>query len=342
MVESLFVFGNGLGRALDDQFFSLQHAMNAAWSESEILTEKQRQLIRSCLPDGVIEENVSGAPASEAELEDLQRVLSACDTIKSFEFRVNGANEEGWLSEHGREFPIAIRKYVHKAACYFHDRTVLSLQDSKPYLPTEFQSSLRAFIMKHGAHVATLNYDDLLYDCFTDTDVFRRYKLRDGFRSGKFDLEGLESFHNDKTDGWFLHLHGSPLFVNIEGQPRKVERARLGSFQGNESTHLVLTSVNFKRNIISQSEVLSAYWSKLKEIIPQLKNIVVFGYGGLDLHLNEALEKADEKANIRIVEFNNGETKSKRMSFWSQQLKRKDIEVIQLDNVLLFAQWEGV
>ncbi|MDX1742363.1 MAG: hypothetical protein R3186_02045, partial [Ruegeria sp.] len=79
MVESLFVFGNGLGRALDNQFFSLQQAMQVAWDDDDILTGEQRQLIRSCLPIDLIE-NDDRAPTSEEELEDLQRVLSACDT----------------------------------------------------------------------------------------------------------------------------------------------------------------------------------------------------------------------------------------------------------------------
>ncbi len=338
MVESLFVFGNGLGRALDNQFFSLQQAMQAAWDDDDILTGEQRQLIRSCLPIELIEDD-DGAPTSEEELEDLQRVLSACDTIKSFEYRVDGANGEGWLSEHGREFPIAIRKYIHKAACYFHDRIVLEFGDAEAYLPLEFQNALRSFIAQHGAHVATLNYDDLLYDCFTDTDVFRRRKLRDGFLRGEFAFERLEGFYDARSEGWFLHLHGSPLFVNIDGEPRKIERARLGGFQGNESTHLVLTSVKFKRNIISQSEILSSYWAKLKEIIPNSRNIVVFGYGGLDVHLNEALGNADKDACIRIVEFNDGTDHAERENFWKNELKRNELEVIQLEDVLSFRQW---
>lgn len=58
LVDSLFVFGNGLGRALDNDFFDLKRALEQTWDKIGLLTEAQKGLIFSCLPAGVIEKKM--------------------------------------------------------------------------------------------------------------------------------------------------------------------------------------------------------------------------------------------------------------------------------------------
>lgn len=179
MVDSLYIFGNGIGRAINNDFFDLTRALERSWGEPDLLNDQQKRLIVSCLPAGLVERELA-APTREEDLEDLQRVLSACDTIKEIEQRVDGV--EGWLSDHGKEFPVAVRKYLHMAACYFHNRGALFFAGNGDVnLPIGFQESLRAAIMEQGGHVATLNYDDLLYETFVNTAVFQDHRLRDGF-----------------------------------------------------------------------------------------------------------------------------------------------------------------
>lgn len=340
MVESLFIFGNGLGRSIDPAFFDLKPALEHAWTTEGCLTATQKNLIRACLPEEVLEDENADAPQSEEQLEELQHILSACDTIAKTEQRVGADSEEGWLSAHGREFPTAIRRYLHHAACYFLERDILLFDDKPTNLDDEFVNILNEFILKSGAHVATLNYDDLLYEAFCDTDVFKKFRLRDGFfRKGRFDFEMAERNYAARQEGWFLHLHGSPLFLDQNGEPRKVTRAEIRANHGSESTHLVLTSVKFKRTIIQGSEILNRYWKKFREIVPTSENIILFGYGGWDTHLNQALKFYAPKGSIRIVEHRNDRTDEERKAFWEDALHLDDFTIIRLENIQDFRAW---
>lgn len=335
-VGNVFIFGNGIGRAINNDFFQLESALEYAWREDGVLTDHQRRLILSCLPPGDFLDDLR-APREEEELEDLQRVLSACDTISAFQTRVEQA-EEAWLTQHGLEFPQAIRRYIHDAACYFHRRNSLIFDCSD--LPDEFQRSLVDFIRASRAHIATLNYDDLLYDCFTDTPVFQHYMLRDGFFNGEFDFDRANQLAAENpSSGWFLHLHGSPLFITRKGHPRKILRAHLYEYRGHNSTHLVLTSIRHKQSVIAASPVLGSYWMKLKEIMSSARNIVIVGYGGLDRHLNREIGLANGDARVRVVEYNSGQPQIARSEFWREKLRRRDVEVVQLDNILTFGDW---
>ena len=340
MTDHLLIFGNGLGRSIHNDFFELSNALRAAWTAHGILTERQRELITSCLPDDVIE-NGDGVPTSEAQLEDLQRVLGACDTIGVFQQRVDG-NRPAWLTEEGIAFPNAIRKFIHSAACYFHDRDVLYFHNAQPALPQEFCDALKEFISNTGAHVATLNYDDLLYDCFTDTPIFREYRLRDGFFGGGiFDMDrGRQLIRPANGQGWFLHLHGSPLFVDEGGAPKKLGRVALHRYQGAESAHLVLTSVKFKNSIIAASTVLSEYWKELSDIINSVRRIYIIGYGGGDTHLNTEIRFADPDCEIFVVERHGQRSLEESTSRWSRIFRNNNVSVIQLDNILNFRNWE--
>lgn len=337
MVSSLFIFGNGLGRAISNDYFSLERVLRDAWDGGGTLTDRQKELIQSCLPHDVLEDD-EAAPTSEAELNDLHRVLSACDTIKSFEDRIPG--EDGnWLSIHGLEFPAAIRRYIHNAACRFNGSAEGILDVNERCLPYDFEQGLRSYIMSSGAHIATLNYDDLLYECFSDTEVFRQHRLRDGFFNGRFDLTRQENWYDPNNEGWFLHLHGSPLFVNKLNEPQKIKRADLSEYMGHESTHLVLTSVKYKRSVIQSSQILGAYWNKLKNIVPQCKNVVLFGYGGEDIHLNELLVELHDDATLRIIEYDDGTDFDERKSNWIDTLKNPNLHLLRMQNILDFNDW---
>ncbi len=337
MVNTIFIFGNGLGRAICNEYFSLERVLKDAWESGDVLTERQKQLIQSCLPQDVLEED-EGAPTSERDLNDLHRVLSACDTIKIFEERIPG-DGGNWLNEQGLEFPAAIRRYLHNAACRFNYAApgVLNLGDRT--LPAQFQENLRNFIMKEGAHVVTLNYDDLLYECFSETDVFIQRRLRDGFFNGSFDFGRHEQLIDASREGWFLHLHGSPLFINRAGEPKKITRAELTDYIGNESSHLVLTSVQHKRAVIQSSEILRTYWEQLEKVVPKCKNVVLFGYGGEDIHINEQLRHLDGASKLRVVEFDDGADTETRTSFWKRVLDRDDLSVVRMPNILSFDMW---
>jgi len=327
MPKSLLVFGNGLGRAIDNSFFSLQRALHAAWNDNDVLDEPQRQLIRRCLPEEVIEGD--GAPTSEDDLDKLQQILAACDMINELETET----DEGWLSKRGKSFPAAIRSYVHRAACEFHA--------DEQALPEEFAQPLREFIVRTKSHVATLNYDKLLYYNFIGTQVFHGYScLIDGFKSGRFSKENLDRQDTARTS-YYLHLHGSPLFHDDEaGGARKAHVAEVDLLAGDRSGHIVLTNVKHKRSVISASPVLSAYWEKLDKALDEANSITVFGYSGFDDHLNKRVQKKlkqDSNTQLRIVERRAEGSPVERKEYWKEKLG--DCELVRCKNILEFTDW---
>ena len=92
-MRKLYVFGNGLGRALSNEDYSLSRALQSAWDDNAVLSLEQKQLIHQCLPEDVIENDILVAPQGEEQLDKLQRVLAACDEIS----KVEVAGGVGWL-----------------------------------------------------------------------------------------------------------------------------------------------------------------------------------------------------------------------------------------------------
>ena len=322
-MKETFIFGNGLGRAIDNDFYSLERVLRESWDKPSLLDQTDKELICRCLDRGLIEGKLE-APTSEDQLSDLQKVLTACDTISNFE-RADDL-DVGWLTDHGKRFPIAIRRYFHDAASSFHN------PDMK--LPTKFADRLRKFVVDEHANIMTLNYDDLLYECFSETEVFRKHLLRDGFFR-EFDLETHILMKTSK-EGWFLHLHGSPLFANRDGTARKITRAELGSHKGSDSGHLVLTNADSKPSVIVASEVLNAYWEMLNRELRKESKVTLFGYGGGDKHLNRILQNSEGLTRLRIV-CRSGETNNQLhwQSVFSK-IEPSKIEVVELENILDF------
>lgn len=329
MPKQLLIFGNGLGRSIDNDFYSLTRVLQESWADRNVVDEVQKRLICACLDNGVIENDLQ-ALTEEEQLANLQKVLNACDIIARFEERVQ--SETGWLNEHGQQFPIAIRRYIHDAASRFHDNEM--------FLPPAFAASLREFVEHARPHIATLNYDDLLYECFTGTPAFTQHMLRDGFFGGSFNFGTHQERMDLENEGWFLHLHGSPLFVNRNGQPGKIRRSRLNDFQGNSSTHLVLTNASSKPAVISGSEILSTYWKELRRILDQPLHVTVLGYGGGDLHLNDLLGRTSDRVRIRVV--CRATDYADPVASWRRTFEPKTpnlIDVVAIENLVEFGDW---
>ncbi|MFT6024250.1 MAG: hypothetical protein ACI9PY_002375 [Ascidiaceihabitans sp.] len=329
MARNVILFGNGLGRAIDNDFYSIKRVLQSSWDNEAVLNEQQRRLICDCLPQELIEGELK-APTSEPELSNLQKVMDACDTIREFE---NEDANEQWLSQHGSSFPIAIRRYFHHAASLFH-------QGDK-CLPEDFAKPLRQFIYNSGPDIVTLNYDDLLYEAFSGTPVFAKHFLRDGFFGGKLDFARQEGYFNANREGWFLHLHGSPLFVTREGEPRKITRDRLGEYAGENSFHIVLTNADSKPSVIENSSILSQYWGKLGGLLRDAKSITLFGYGGGDTHLNNLIGLNDA-AHIRIICRSDENTEAQLKTKWRNLLRAADeqsTEIVMLEKLTDFDDW---
>ena len=162
MTESLFIFGNGLGMSIDPDYFSLESGLKRAWAGVD---EAQRELI--CQSLGLKKEKKDSAPKSEGQLYNLQKISDACQLITRFESQ----SGKDWLTDDGKKFPNAIRQYIHSVALTYLQKLDLNVRKS----PGEkFSGSLKNHISENGAHILTMNYDDLLYDLFADDPIMKK------------------------------------------------------------------------------------------------------------------------------------------------------------------------
>lgn len=328
MKRSVIVVGNGLGMALDSEYFSLAKGLETVWHSTVSLSEQQKNLVNSAMPKRLSMDY----PSSEDELDELQLAIVVSEWLKDFE-----SSNVKWLSDESRKLSRAFKHFVHEVGFYFHE--------SKKTLPAQFVSNLAQFIIKTKSHVATLNYDNLLYDAFLNSDykydLLYNYEgsLIDGFLKDGFASKNLNRLPKKVPKlGWYLHLHGSPLFIGnkkLTGEKRKDRNLT-------EKSHIVLTHVNHKRFIIESSEILSAYWNKFNEALDEAETVILFGYSGCDTHLNEKIRLRCQKNPVHIIEWHGGKDLSSRQKHWNQNLKGCNVSVKQLDNILDFYDWHSL
>ena len=243
-----------------------------------------------------------------------------------------------WLTEDGKKFPSAIRRYIHGAASHFH---------SGPYvLPNSFSKPLQAHILEHRSHIATLNYDELLYRSFVGSSVFNGFSCSiDGFSNG-FDSDNLRRTRPGQQS-FYLHLHGSPLFVSTpDGRLVKKSMSAISELRGYSSTHLVLTHVRHKETVINASPILREYWNRLAECLPECDGVILFGYGGGDTHLNKLIGSAFAQKQIEVVErskpdYSTPEGKNKRFRFWKELIGKSPL-IWWHDDILSHSHWSYV
>lgn len=319
MTRKTLIFGNGLGMALAPDFFSLDNAIGRIWEESPALDEQTKDLVRCCLGDE------ADRPHGEEDLDELQLVVSACDFLSR-----TGGGEIHWLSEHGKLFPAAVRKFLYQTSLRFHQGDF--------GLPLEFTRPLAAFLHETQSHVATLNYDNLLYQPMIEAYVLNGYggALVDGFHGAGFAEENLERKYG-RTFGYYMHLHGSPLFVDRDESVIKLKQANLGKNEDTIGSHIVLTHVKHKQTVISASPLLSYYWELLAKAFAESPCVVLVGYSGCDKHLNSLLRSRGPAA-IRVVEWDGAGGEEDRSDFWKELLDRP-VELVRRANILEFTDW---
>ena len=205
-------------------------------------------------------------------------------------------------------------------------------------LPDSFVTPLVEFIRLSHSHIATLNYDNLLYQALIEAGVLAGYNgaLVDGFLSSGFAADNLERKYGN-TFGWYLHLHGTPLFV--DSPTGEVFKQPQGGATCYATRHLVLTHVKHKPSVIDSSEVLREYWRRLAIALEESGELIVFGYSGTDEHLN-TLIRSTVRCRKRVIEWYGAGAHDDRARFWTEQLG--DVALIQLPSVLDFTSWEAV
>lgn len=319
MARKLIIFGNGLGMALDPAHFSLDRALAEIWHRSNFLNDVHKQLIERCLQR-------QGPPAGEHELDTLHQAITYCKSLAQI-----GEGNEHWLTDDGLNFPEITATYIHKVAT--------SLHNYGEGLPQRFENALVEFVKNTRTHIATLNYDKLLYNSFIDNDIFSGYDgyLVDGMLGHGFSAEALERKYNRRF-GYYLHLHGSPLFVNQGETVLKLSRSQLTVDRDEPSEHIVLTHIKRKPSVIAASNVLSTYWDYLQFALFESEEIILFGYSGLDEHLNLLIRPYLTSKHLRVIEWSGAGEQNDREAYW-QYLLGREVTVTRLDNITDFINW---
>ena len=170
------------------------------------------------------------------------------------------------------------------------------------------------------------------------TKDYKTTKLVDGMIKKGFSNDSLVRKYSNKF-GYYLHLHGSPLFYSKENHYKKHPRNWLAEGKNIPSNHIVLTHFSKKTSVIAASEILSTYWDLLSFAINESSEIILFGYSGLDKHLNQLLKFNAESKPIRVVEWSEADKEENRKKIWRNELGR-DVCLIRLNNILEFKNWE--
>lgn len=337
MTRSLIVFGNGLGMALDPNHFSLTAAMQDIW-QGQSLTVDQKENFGKL--KGI---NPQTGPTSE---EDLISAQIALELLESFREKLGDDAQSSWFTEPAKSFPITIRTYVYKVASRFMGYQPTG--DNKE-IWNKFLESFISYIMDSKSHIVTLNYDDLIYDKIVyGIEIYGKWvkpselltcgapTVRDGFISGNY---RPESFSWSKETGSYLHLHGTPLFVTQGQDIRKLERASLAESDPKIERHIILANPKSKLQLIRESKILDNFWEvQLPRCLIEADQIIIFGYSGLDDHLNEKI-KAMEKPKY-IVEWSGArDTTEQANIFWKDKIGCVE-SVSRADNILEFDCWE--
>lgn len=319
MKRKLLIFGNGLGMALDHEHFSLAAALKEIWNRPSFLSAEQKRLIGRCLQR-------YGPPEGEHELDTLHQAVTYCKALSQI-----GKGDAHWLTNDGIGFPKITATYIHKVATFLHNY--------EGSLPDSFEQNLIHFVEDTRSHVATLNYDKLLYSSFVGNGVFGGYRgyLVDGMLDQGFSSKALERMYGN-VFGYYLHLHGSPLFVNRGANVMKMARHELTLERDEASEHIVLTHIKRKPSVIAASRVLSAYWDYLGFALSESEEVILFGYSGLDTHLNVLLRPYSGSKLFRVIEWSGAGTQGERERFWRAALGQS-VSVTRLENITEFTGW---
>ncbi|WP_438362479.1 SIR2 family protein [Pseudomonas tremae] len=323
MTRKTLIFGNGLGMALDPDHFSLARALEDVWNHPRHLPDDKKLMVGRCV------DNDGLPPNGEEQLDTLHIVVAACNMLNKI-----GDDDVHWLTADAQSFPKAVAQYIHRVASDLH------LYDGD--LPNDFLEPLFAFLRETNSNIATLNYDRLLYGALVDEGLmaggYSAY-LVDGMVDAGFAEHRLERLWQNDF-GYYLHLHGSPLFYDDRhGVAHKMTRDQLNMSSRIISNHIVLTHVTHKRSVIGASEVLSTYWDYLQKCCHEAREIIVFGYSGFDTHLNDVLAAFARSTPMRIIEWRGAGTLRERERFWQDILRTDDFDLDRRRNILTFTDW---
>jgi hypothetical protein len=109
-----------------------------------------------------------------------------------------------------------------------------------------------------------------------------------------------------------------------------------------DECHIVLTHVAHKPTIIDASPILSEYWRRLDKAVDEAEMVILVGYSGEDLHLNDKLNRNCGEKPVHIIEWSGSGELNSRIKFWNKMLEGCNGEIHHFDNILDFVDWKGL
>jgi hypothetical protein len=332
--------------------FTLGKAVERVWrKEGTALTPESKLHIQRLARMQTSSE--AAFPNSEEELQYIQRLQRSVFDLSLLEPK---ATE--WVTEEALALHSKINYFLAAVANEFY----LEREFDHPKY-NDWIDCLCTFIKSNKrVHVGLLNYDNLIYQPFATKEIFGRYDqalLVDGF-TGRPPIFGSDKMERrfDNHFGWYMHLHGTPMFVTdpraqgsqaIQKIPNYSVKGFL-EFLNNSSAntpqfHIVLTAQKFKSDVIEGSRILSAYWDRLREALAETNQLVLFGYGGCDSHLNSVIKdwiiykhRSRQDFAIHIVSYidniHHGTWVQRLIPFSLQNDARMKIKILPFENIL--------
>lgn len=267
--KEIIVFGNGLGRALCNERYMLETAIRDYWENNSDKDSNAIDLIKDCLPQS------TEMPTGEDDFDKIHMAAASCAFLAEL------TTPTKWLQDNACSFHETLRNFIFQVASYFDHKNQA--------LPKSFIIPLINYIKQTNNHVATLNYDPLIYTPFCTQKILGTYDvahLVDGMQKGNgFSLHNLLPLWNNHF-GLYLHLHGSPRFIEDKnGKITKLDADEFynGKIDGIVGKHIVLTHIKHKKSVIDASEVLSEYWVMFNYLLGEVTTVTLFGYSGEDI-----------------------------------------------------------
>lgn len=343
------LFGNGIGMAMSPDYFTLQQAVNTIFPR---LTSEEQQSIAGIL-EGTIEA-IPEVQESSPRLAALNMLSFLTQAIKSL-----SNNQIPLLSDYGTNLEVTLNKFLWETSYYFHRYSSVTNEFN------DFCSNLSEYLrgrfnLQSKTHIATTNYDDLLYGYFERSKIFdsdySKTILVDGFDRGGvasnpllFDPSKMHSSLGDRYFGWYLHLHGSPLLYSGEESNLvyKMQRDAAAAVTAESfktiSPHVVLNHYNNKVMNIGVSRILREYLTLFSIAVSESEIVYLIGISGKDPHLNESIRNAlRPNTKLIVVEYSGEGSLEERARYWQDIFgAKKQIEVILHDSILDFRFDQG-
>ena len=316
MFDSCILVGNGLGMAIDCNYFSLGKAADGVIKE---LDEASNQHVEHFNLHNLKNEDFHGLEKLQASVASVKQLQNDFDSS---------------LTNVGRGVVPFGKKFICDISAHFGSYIV---NDQKYFT---FVALLSEYIKSNTSSLITLNYDLLLYRSLLENKIMNGLngKLIDGFTNDGFNLENLFP-HNSEKFGAYIHLHGSPLFYNDSDGNIKKHNPRVLKFDAtDEQDHIVLGPTKMKPYLISRSTLLNDYWKVFDSIIRKSQKILIYGYSGGDEHINKLISErftSDEaKPEITVVEWDQS---GNNEVFWKQKFNidsKTTLNHVPLSNIL--------